>query len=121
VNQGCQTVTVLAAPPTQAHIDGYTGYQGYFRVTGWAFWPDKPTSSVNLALQLDGGTWIAGNANQSTTDNDVPDGAGPNHGFTFDINAMPGSHSVCIWAGGSVGPATTIGCATVVVLVAHAT
>jgi hypothetical protein len=118
---GCQTVTVLPPPPLQSHIDSFVGNEGYFTVTGWAVWPDKPSSSVNMALQVDGSTWIGANANMSNTDLGQPAGTGTNHGFNFDINETPGNHTVCVWAGQSVGPAISIGCATVVVIMAHAT
>jgi hypothetical protein len=112
---GCQTVTVLAAPPMQSHVDAIAGHGGFVEATGWAVWPDKLSTSVNMALQIDNNTWVGGIANTVNAEGAVVAGAGNNHGFDLEDNLPAGNHMVCVWATQSVGPAISIGCATVTV------
>jgi hypothetical protein len=112
---GCQSVTVLSAPPTQSHIDSITGGVGSVTFSGWAVWPDKPLSSVNIAINI-GNNWTPFTANQSTSDSGLPGGSGPLHGFSGLISSLPAAPTtVCVWAGTSGGSATNLGCQTVTV------
>jgi hypothetical protein len=115
-NIGCATVRVTSAPPTQSHIDSIVGGVGSATVTGWAVWPDKLTSSVNMAIQV-GTSWTAMTANSPSTEAAVAvSGAGPNHGFTGTVALAPGTYSICVWAGTSAGSANSIGCQSVTVI-----
>ena len=114
---GCQSVTVLAAPPTASHIDSITGGVGSVAVAGWAVWPDKLSSSVNIAVNI-GAAWTPFTANLATTDSGLPAGAGAMHGFSGSLSEGAGSYKVCIWAGTSTGGATNIGCSNVTVTAA---
>jgi len=110
-------VTVLAAPPTASHIDSITGGVGSVAVAGWAVWPDKLSSSVNIAVNI-GAAWTPFTANLATTDSGLPAGAGAMHGFSGSLSEGAGSYKVCIWAGTSTGGATNIGCSNVTVTAA---
>jgi hypothetical protein len=116
-NLGCQSVTVLASPPTQSHIDSIAGGPGSVSFSGWAVWPDKLSSAVNLAVQI-GASWTSFTANLPTTDTGLPAGAGTMHGFSGTIALSPGNYTVCVWAGTSTGGATDIGCNAVTVTAA---
>jgi hypothetical protein len=84
-------------------------------VSGWAVWPDKLTSSVNMAIQVDS-NWFDMTANApSTAAAAAVSGAGPNHGFSQTQAVAAGVHTVCVWAGLSGGGATNLGCQTVTV------
>ena len=100
----------------KSHIDSISGFGGYATVNGWAVWPDKLTSSVTMALQIDTNSWVAMTANAVNPEGDaaVP-GAGNNHGFTLSPTLAQGNHQICVWADQSVGPAVNIGCQTVTV------
>jgi len=120
-NIGCRTATVLPPPPTQSHIDSIAGGQGAVSVVGWAVWPDKLSSSVNLAVQI-GASWYGLSANTPSTEAAAAiTGAGANHGFAVAIPLPQGSYTVCIWAGTTSGGATNIGCQKVVVAAPPAT
>jgi hypothetical protein len=99
----------------QGAIQSITGGTGSVTVVGWAVWPDKLTSSVNMAIQ-DGASWYAMTANApSAAAAAAVSGAGPNHGFSQTQPLAAGVHSICIWAGLSAGGATNLGCQTVTV------
>ena len=115
---GCQSVTVAAVPATLSHVDSITGGAGQISVAGWAIWPDKPTTAVNMAIQV-GQAWTSMTANVANPEAAVAlPSAGPNHGFAGSLTESPGTYSVCVWAGSSVGAATDIGCKTVTVTAA---
>jgi hypothetical protein len=113
----CQTVTVTAAPPTKFAIDSITGGAGFASVAGWAVWPDQPSSSVNIAIQV-GSTWVGLTANGVNMDGGQPAGAGTNHGFTGSVPLGAGHYTVCVWAGLSGGGAASLGCQPVTVTAA---
>jgi hypothetical protein len=107
---GCQTVIVTAVPPVKAAIDSVTAGTGSVSVAGWAVWPDKLTTSVNMAIQIDS-NWYAVTANTASAEAAAAvAGAGPNHGFSAVQAYAKGIHQVCIWAGLSAGGATDLGC-----------
>jgi hypothetical protein len=114
-NIGCQSVTVLSAPPMKDYVAPTTGHAGYANVAGWAIWPDKPTATVDMAIQV-GNNWTAMYANTTSADPaELAVGAGANHGFNQNVTLRPGSYSICVWASQSVGPAVNLGCQTVTV------
>jgi hypothetical protein len=117
VSIGCQNVTVAGAPATASHIDSIAGGVGGVTVSGWAIWPDKLASSVNLAIQIGNSTWVAMTANANSAEGATAvAGAGASHGFAGTVPLSPGTYPVCVWAGNSVGgPAASIGCQTVTV------
>jgi hypothetical protein len=112
---GCQTVTVLAVPPVQSHIDSITTGTGTISVAGWAVWPDKLTTSVNMAIQIDASWYdMTANSSNAAAATAVP-GAGTGHGFSQSQAFTKGTHQVCIWAGLSGGGAVDLGCQIVTV------
>jgi hypothetical protein len=112
---GCQTVTVLAAPPVQSHIDSITAGTGVVSVAGWAVWPDKLAASVNMAIQIDASWYdMTANTTNAAAATAVP-GAGNNHGFSQSQAFKKGTHQVCIWAGQSGGGAVDLGCQMVTI------
>ena len=114
-NIGCNTVTVLAVPAVKAQIDSITGGTGSVAVAGWAVWPDKLSTSVHLAIQVNA-SWYDMTANTTSAEaaSAVP-GAGTAHGFSQSETLAPGTYPVCVWASLSQGGAVDVGCKTVTV------
>ncbi|SOD74812.1 hypothetical protein SAMN05892883_4004 [Jatrophihabitans sp. GAS493] len=97
---GCATVNVPAAAPVGA-FDTVTalGTDGTVQISGWAFDPDLPASSVQIAA-YDGSHGIGWLPATSVTRSDVNRiyGITGAHGFVDTLNLAPGSHSVCLYA-----------------------
>jgi hypothetical protein len=80
-------------------------------VAGWALYPDSPSTSVTVALNIGSG-WYGFTANQANTDA----GAGTNHGYAGSVALPPGTYSVCVWVTEPTGPAVNTGCQPVTVV-----
>jgi len=106
---GCQPVSVRVSPI--GVLDSVIPAPAGMRVTGWAWDPDS-TAPLPVHVYVDGA--FAGSA---VADGDRPDvaagvpGAGPNHGFAFNVNASEGAHTACAY-GLNVGPGapSLLGC-----------
>jgi len=110
----CRTITPGAAFATVGGLTTATGASGGIHVDGWAVMPSTPTATVNLAANI-GGLWVplaTGRPNALAPTKFS--GAGPNQGFSALVPIAPGTHSVCLWAGGATG-AVNIGCSTATV------
>lgn len=90
---------------------------GSFRLVGWTYDPDQPTTALEVHAYVDGqGAAI------SRADGPRPDvgaafpSAGSTHGYAVDVRVGPGPHQVCLYAlnvaAGSGN--TAVGCRTVV-------
>ena len=118
---GCRSLVVPAPTPSVSAIGSVTAATGGIAVSGWAVWPDAPSTAVAVAVNI-GANWYGFSANQasSAAAAAVP-GAGPNHGFAGTIPQPPGTYSACVWVTQPNGTASSIGCRTVSVASAAAT
>jgi hypothetical protein len=107
---GCSTVFPQPPSPTTYALDSLTGSTAGVSVAGWAQYPDFPSSSVGVALNI-GSSWYGFTANQANTDT----GAGTNHGYSGTVPLAPGTYSVCVWVTEPAGGAANTGCHPVVV------
>ena len=85
------------------------------RMSGWAFDPDVPATSVPVHVYVDGrATALVADRARDDIASAYP-GAGPAHGWAFTAALGEGSHSVCAYAIGlGAGPGTTtLGCRSV--------
>jgi hypothetical protein len=110
VNTGCHTVIVPARPATTFGLDSISGAAGGITATGWAQFPDAPSTAVGVAVNV-GSSWYGFTANQANGDA----GAGTNHGYVATVPLAPGTYNACIWVTEPVGAAVNTGCHTVVV------
>ncbi|MEO7555978.1 MAG: CAP domain-containing protein, partial [Acidimicrobiales bacterium] len=109
---GCRVVDI-PANPIGAFETAWAGNGGYW-FGGWALDPDV-VGPIEVDVSLDGYYFGLVWANGSR--NDVA-GAfpayGPNHGFMFRLNGVPGTHTACAWAiNQGAGRSTLLGCRTV--------
>jgi len=118
---GCRSLLVPNVDLTLGKVTTASGDAASLTVSGWAVWPDAPTQSVPIALNI-GSSWIPFSANlpDPAGETAVP-GAGPNHGFTATAVVAPGSYDACVWAAQLNSPAKMIGCRTVTVSAAAPT
>lgn len=112
---GCRSVTVAEPRASVAAIESVSAGPGNVTVNGWAVWPDAPSRAVDLAINL-GTAWhpVIANLPSTAAETAVP-GSGANHGFSATITAPVGTHQVCVWTTQPNGPATPVGCRTVLV------
>jgi Carboxypeptidase regulatory-like domain len=115
VNTGCRPFVVPLPHAAITGIDAISGSAAGVAVSGYAVWPGSVGTSVTVAVNI-GSTWQGLSANLPSPEGAaaVP-GAGPNHGFAGTVPEAPGTYSACVWVLQPAGPATNIGCQTVVV------
>jgi peptidoglycan/xylan/chitin deacetylase (PgdA/CDA1 family) len=92
---------------------------GRVTVRGWTIDPDTPTAPTRVHVYVDGrGTSVVADGQRPDVAAAHP-GAGDRHGFTADLEAGPGPHSVCAFAiDTSFGSLhRNVGCRTVTVAV----
>jgi len=116
LNTGCQSVVVPAPARTTYGLDSLTGTATGVSVAGWALFPDSPSASATVALNIGSG-WYGFTANQPNTDS----GAGSNHGYAGSVPLPPGIYNVCVWVTEPSGPAVNTGCHSVAVAMAART
>jgi hypothetical protein len=93
---GCRQVTV--APDPVGSFDGWVTSSPGIRVSGWAVDPDTD-AGVTLHVYVDGQFAGQGTANTSRLDVGAAFGwVGPNRGFEVEASALPGPHTVCVYA-----------------------
>ncbi|MEP6477785.1 MAG: hypothetical protein ABJB03_00210 [Rhodoglobus sp.] len=121
VRLGCRSLLVPDVDLTLGKVTGATGAAASLSMSGWAVWPDAPTSAVPIALNI-GNSWYAASADLANPAGEaaVP-GAGPNHGFTATAAVRPGTYNACIWAAQLKSAAKMLGCRTVSVAAPAAT
>ena len=93
---GCRAVGTANTPPVGS-VESVQGTGGAVSVSGWAFDPDTPATSIPVHVYVDG----VGKA--LTADLDRPDidrvfRVGRAHGFATSVPASPGRHEVCVHA-----------------------
>jgi hypothetical protein len=115
---GCRTVLVAEQRAAAGAIESATVSGNTITLTGWAVWPDSPSTSVHLAANV-GSSWtsISADQNNNAANNSYP-GVGNAHGFSVTIPANSGSQSICIWTTNPASGPSILGCRTVVVGVA---
>ncbi|MCX7521029.1 hypothetical protein OSC27_01920 [Microbacterium sp. STN6] len=105
---GCLTQNVVpAAAGTWATSDGSNGN---VTVSGWALYPDKPTATADISVEIDGAAQSFPAAQPSPGVGTIFPGAGDSHGYAVAIPAAAGTHQVCVYV---LGPGTTktrLGC-----------
>jgi len=111
-NLGCRVVQVVNRAPV-GFIDQVVVSGGEVHVSGWAFDPDSAGSTV-VHVYVDGiGQQVA--ANIVRPDVGAVFGRDPRTGFVATRAVAPGPHLVCVYAIDTwSGPATNLGCRTVV-------
>ena len=104
---GSRTITVNAPKVPVGHVDAITpGANGQIRITGWAFDPDLPTTSVKVIIYRDGHTAATVTTAAVRSDVNKIYGITGKHGFTAYISASPGKHTIQVKAvniGGASG------------------
>lgn len=112
---GCQTVIVPSGPAPLGAITDATASGGMVSFAGWAVQPDALTDPVPVAINY-GSNWIPFLADKANSVAPVQvAGAGVNQGFGGAFAANSGLQTFCVWASPSIGPATQLGCRTLVV------
>lgn len=110
---GCRSVTVPVASATRVAIQTMSVTNGSLSLTGWAAWPDNPTASVRLALNM-GSSWIPIDANQTNPAAGAAiDGAGNAHGFSATVRVPVGVTQVCLWTNNQSLPASVVSCRSI--------
>jgi len=92
-------------------IDWTKGIPGGFRISGWALDPDTP-AFIAVHVYLDGqlAAIVAANEDRPDVGAAFP-GKGNAHGFTANIGASAGPHTVCAYGiNAGAGTNTLIGC-----------
>jgi len=93
---GCRQITVRVSPV--GFLDSVVPVAGGLRASGWAWDPDSP-DPIPVHVYVDGAFAGAGTANGSRPDvQRVFPAAGPSRGFSFDVSAAGGPHTVCAYA-----------------------
>ncbi len=110
----CSTIVVQHDPISSLEQDGPTP-TGY-RVAGWSFDPDAPTTASQVHVYVDGvGTVLTADGNRPDVGGVYP-AAGARHGFAYDFGLADGRHSVCVYSINSyLGTTGTLDCRVVVV------
>ena len=111
---GCATVKVTNRLPIGS-LDAVTSSQGRILASGWALDPDT-TSPIVVHLYVDGRAVQALTANTPRPDVGRIYGKGDNHGFSGTVNALAGTHNVCVYAIDATGGTNPrIGCRSITV------
>lgn len=99
-------------------LDVASGGLGKVTVAGWTIDPDT-ADPLSVHVYVDGVGAAITTANLSRPDVGAAyPSAGPNHGFSVDVDASPGTHAVCVYSI-NVGAGirnTTLGCQNITVL-----
>jgi hypothetical protein len=92
-----------------------SSFPGTINVTGWTLERTDPTTSLSVDVYVDGRGVGRFTANGPRSDIATTfSGAGTNHGYTIQVGAAGGMHTVCVYAISAVGDSNTqLGCATV--------
>lgn len=111
-------VTNVDIPAPTGLLEGASPLgNGAYRVTGWAYDTALVQNPANVIITLDGADVVQLAANLARPDIDAAlPGAGPLHGFTVDLQGVPGPHQVCAVVAGNRGGRHPIGCIDVEVL-----
>ncbi len=115
-------VSPPAPPPAQVQasldpfgaLDGLSASPGRIRGNGWAIDPET-ASPISVRIQVNSTVYEIGVAQQSRPDVGTTYlNYGPNHGFSFDLGASPGTHNVCAYAiNVGAGVDKNLGCKTI--------
>jgi CHAP domain len=98
--------TTLPAHDPIGNLESATPVTNAIDVKGWALDPDAGTAPIQVAVYVDANEAVI-TANVSRPDvAAVYPAYGPNHGFTAELGASPGSHKVCAY-GLNVGAGST--------------
>jgi hypothetical protein len=112
---GCATVKVTNHVPVGS-LDIVASSQGRIVTSGWALDPDT-TSPITVHVYVDGHVIQALAANTYRPDVGRIYGKGNNHGFSGTVNALAGTHQVCLYAiDATAGTNPRIGCRNVDVI-----
>ena len=111
---GCRTVSTANLPPV-GNFETAVGGQGIITVGGWALIPGL-AESIPVHVYVDG-VGVAKPTDQAREDVDQAyRGIGPVHGFSLNLPAGAGTHSVCIYAIDTIAlHHTYLGCKSVTV------
>ena len=108
----CRTVNVPVARETLAHVDAVTVVGDIATITGWAIWPDSPTATVQMAINI-GPAWYPIVASLSNAGAAIAQpAAGAMHGFTVSVHVPAGATPFCLWAHNQSTGATPVACRT---------
>ena len=115
VQLGCRPIAIGSNPV--GSVDLATGGTRGIRVSGWAL--DRSTvDSIDVHAYVDGVGALGRRAEAGRADIAAAfPGYGAAHGYTFDVPATPGTHSICLYAIDKVAPGANeqLGCRTVTV------
>ncbi len=113
---GASRVPAVVPPHMTGHFDSLTAKAGGVTMAGWALDPQRRSGAARIRISIDGRTGIT---TTRTTRADVNRAlrVGGAHGFTGNIGAGRGRHTVCLTAQavGSTTSAFSLGCRTVTV------
>lgn len=87
----------VGAPPRGA-LDSAAAVGTSIRVRGWAFDPDQPSTSLTVAVQLNGVTVVTKAAATARPDVNKAFGIGGNHGYDITVPAKQGRTTVAVQA-----------------------
>ena len=96
ISWGCTGVNVLPAIPIAGAWETLTGTPGKINITGWLLYPGDQGANASVVFSVDGvrqTATVANGANNGSVAS-YPD-AGSNHGYTANMTATAGRHSVC--------------------------
>jgi hypothetical protein len=112
---GCAGVLVTNAVSIGALDSASSPATGRLRVWGWALDPDT-TAPIQVHVYVDGAHVATATADESRPDVGRAYGKGDAHGYTVEIGAADGTHSVCVYAIDSTGGTNPrLGCSVVTV------
>ncbi len=106
---GCSTVNVSGDPI--GNLEQATSSGSTITVGGWAFDPDT-AAPIEIHVYVDGGGFNTGPTSLARPDvAQAYSGFGERSGFTWSVNARPGTHQVCVYAiNVGVGSHRLLGC-----------
>ena len=104
------------------YVDAIQLFGDVVRITGWAFDPDQPAASINVAVYIDGVIFTSYPTNVVRADVNRNLEIAGSHGFVIPFRVPSGTHDIRVYAldiaGGSGNP--LIGSKTVTVAAGHA-
>lgn len=100
---GYRTVDVDPGVVPRGVLDGAVVAGGTVRLTGWAYDPDAPSTSIDVAVYVDGVglSWFP--ADRARPDVNTTFGITGRHGFDIEVAATPGVHTYVVYAINEVG------------------
>jgi protein MpaA len=114
----CRTLTVNGSPTGKLEATTSPA-ASMVQLTGWAFDPDEPGTSISVRIFGDGSKIGDYPADVPRADVDTTHGITGNHGFEITLTDVAGGdHTYCVTAlniGPAIAPNTSLGCATVAV------